>query len=136
MNALQEKLNEQHVSAAKEKEEYIKANESLENELRLKLSDIEGQEEHIGQLENKIMQLQEMSDQAAFREMEQVVAGLRKQLAKRDKEHVKHTKAITELKKVILEYSQSNPLPKFNNSLHDESVIPSLERKIEKYNFH
>lgn len=87
-------------SAQTESKELNTMIESLQNEVQLKTSDMADQEDQISQLESKVLQLEEMSDQSAFRELEQVVINLRKQIAKRDREHTKHVKAITDLKKV------------------------------------
>lgn len=119
-------------STAAENEELKATIESLQNEVHIKTSDLANQEEQISQLEGKVLQLEVMSDQTAFRELEQVVASLRKHVAKRDREHVKHVKAITELKKVIILHESEDSLNASRNQ-QDESKIPALERKIEKY---
>jgi hypothetical protein len=104
--------------------------EALQNEVQLKSSDMANQEDHISQLECKVLQLEEMSDQTAFRELEQVVASLRRHVAKRDRTAVQHTKAISELKKVIVEREPRDILA--GKPEKEISVIPGLERKIEK----
>ena len=104
------------------------------NEFILKLeesySKINEKETTISEMESKITYLQEMSDQKVFRELEENVINLKKQIIKRDKDHVKHTKAITLLKKSLLEYSEKEALKPSEDVLHD--VIPALESRIFK----
>jgi hypothetical protein len=129
--SLGKQISSLEASAKLENEELLTAIEVLQNEVQLKSSDLANQEDHISELEGKVLQLEEMSDQTAYRELEQVVASLRKHVAKRDREHVKHMKAITEFKRVILE-RQSDEVDSASKIQQDESAIPSLERKIER----
>ncbi|KAJ3218623.1 hypothetical protein HK099_004994 [Clydaea vesicula] len=119
-----------------EKKTSLQKIESLNNDLITKLSEIEHQEEQIAELEEQVKDLKAMTDESVYKEMEDMIVNLKKQIFKRDKEHIKHTKAISELKKCLLQFSvkEESLNMKLNEEAEalDDDMIKKYEAKIDK----